>query len=108
MYNFVCTNYVDGDDIVLVGFSRGAFTARSVADMIASVGLLTPEGLDHFYAIFEDYENIGNRSRHTDEYIVPGLPAYNDSHGQAKIEWERLRMQKYKQGLRDVRGMRPR
>lgn len=90
----------------MVGFSRGAFTARSVADMIASVGLLTPEGLDHFYAIFEDYENMGNRSRHADEYLIPGLPAYNDSHGQAKIEWERVRMQKYKQGLRDVRAMR--
>ncbi|KAK4154943.1 DUF2235 domain-containing protein, partial [Chaetomidium leptoderma] len=43
VYNFICTNYVDGDDIILIGFSRGAFTARSVADMVASVGLLTPE-----------------------------------------------------------------
>ncbi|KAK4120254.1 hypothetical protein N657DRAFT_666259 [Parathielavia appendiculata] len=106
VYNFICTNYVDGDDIILIGFSRGAFTARSVADMIASVGLLTPEGLDRFYAIFDDYENMGNRGRDTDEYLVPGLPEYNGSHGQAKIEWEGARMRKYKQGLREMRYTR--
>ena len=103
VYNFICTNYVDGDDIVLVGFSRGAFTARSTADMIASVGLLTPEGLDHFYTIFEDYENMGDKSYRPSQFLIPGLPEYNGSHGQAKIEWERLRMEKYKLGLRDVR-----
>ncbi|KAK3899155.1 hypothetical protein C8A05DRAFT_18372 [Staphylotrichum tortipilum] len=106
VYNFLCTNYVDGDDIMLVGFSRGAFTARSVADMVASVGLLTPEGLDRFYAIFEDYENMGNRSRPLDEFIVSGLAPYNNSHGQAKIEWERARMQQYKKGLREMKYTR--
>ena len=40
IYNYICNNYVDGDEIILTGFSRGAFTARSVADMISSVGLL--------------------------------------------------------------------
>jgi uncharacterized protein (DUF2235 family) len=103
VYNFICTNYVDGDSIILVGFSRGAFTARSVADMIASVGLLTPEGFDYFYAIFEDYETIGKSSRHSDDYLIPGLPEYNGSHGQAKIEWENARMRRYKDGLREVR-----
>ena len=39
IYNYICNNYVDGDEVILTGFSRGAFTARSVADMIASVGL---------------------------------------------------------------------
>jgi hypothetical protein len=102
VYNFICMNYVDGDDIILIGFSRGAFTARSVADMIASVGLLTPQGLDHFYAIFEDYEKMGHTGRHPDDYLVPGLPAYDGSHGQAKIEWEGRRMRMYKQGLREV------
>lgn len=102
VYNFICTNYVDGDSIVLIGFSRGAFTARSVADMVASVGLLTPEGLDNFYAIFDDYENMGNATRHVDEYLIPGLPKYNGSHGQAKIDWEAARMHQYKTALREV------
>ncbi|AEO69738.1 uncharacterized protein THITE_2053906 [Thermothielavioides terrestris NRRL 8126] len=101
VYTFICMNYVDGDDIVLIGFSRGAFTARSVADMIASVGLLTPQGLDHFHTIFEDYENMGSSSRHPDEFLIPGLPDYDGSHGQAKIEWAAARMLKYKLGLRE-------
>ncbi|SPQ26282.1 f2c554e2-bbd5-44f9-9491-0f6b106457e8 [Thermothielavioides terrestris] len=94
VYTFICMNYVDGDDIVLIGFSRGAFTARSVADMIAS-------GLDHFHTIFEDYENMGSSSRHPDEFLIPGLPDYDGSHGQAKIEWAAARMLKYKLGLRE-------
>ncbi|KAK0704424.1 hypothetical protein B0H67DRAFT_499240 [Lasiosphaeris hirsuta] len=102
VYNFICTNYVDGDAIILIGFSRGAFTARSTADMIASVGLLTPEGLDRFYIIFNDYENIGDTTRDTDEYLVPGLSEYDNSHGQAKVEWENRRMMRYKQGLADM------
>lgn len=30
-YSFVVANYEPGDEIILVGFSRGAFTARGVA-----------------------------------------------------------------------------
>jgi len=107
VYNFVCTNYVDGDSIILIGFSRGAFTARSVADMIASIGLLTPEGLDNFYSIFNDYENIGSKTRDTDDFLVPNLPEYNNSQGPAKIEWEERRMRKYKEGLRQVKHICP-
>jgi len=30
-YQFICQNYVPGDEIYLFGFSRGAFTVRSLA-----------------------------------------------------------------------------
>ncbi|PHH50926.1 Uncharacterized protein YEL023C [Ceratocystis fimbriata CBS 114723] len=60
-YAFLCTNYSPGDEIVLLGFSRGAFTARSVAGMVASLGLLTAEGLKDFMPIFKDMENWGNK-----------------------------------------------
>ena len=56
-YGFLVTNYDLGDEIFLLGFSRGAFTARSIAAMINSVGLLTVRGMDDFYAIFKDWEN---------------------------------------------------
>ncbi|KAK3115279.1 hypothetical protein LTR53_005550 [Teratosphaeriaceae sp. CCFEE 6253] len=59
-YAFICNNYEDGDDIVLVGFSRGAFTARSISALIAEVGLLTSKGLDSFYPIYKDWENQVN------------------------------------------------
>ncbi|KAF7196791.1 hypothetical protein HII31_01709 [Pseudocercospora fuligena] len=56
-YGFLANNYEDGDEIFLVGFSRGAFTARSVAGLISSVGLLTKLGMESFYPIFMDWEN---------------------------------------------------
>lgn len=57
-YSYICANYVDGDEIVLLGFSRGAFTARSIAGMIANIGLLTREGMDCFFPIFKDNQNF--------------------------------------------------
>jgi uncharacterized protein (DUF2235 family) len=39
-YTFVSRSYADGDRIVLVGFSRGAYTARALAGLIAARGLL--------------------------------------------------------------------
>jgi len=50
-------NYEDGDEIILVGFSRGAFTARSIGGLISSIGLLTKHGLGAFYPIFKDWEH---------------------------------------------------
>ncbi|KAK3062775.1 hypothetical protein LTS18_003373, partial [Coniosporium uncinatum] len=58
-YSFLVTNYLDGDEIFLLGFSRGAYTARSVGGMISSIGLLTKDAMDDFYDIFSDYENAG-------------------------------------------------
>ena len=40
-YRFLAQNYEPGDEIFIIGFSRGAYTARSVAGMVARVGLLT-------------------------------------------------------------------
>ena len=54
-YSFIATNYMEGDEIYLLGFSRGAFTARSVGGMIGDFGLLTKAGLPFFGEIFEDY-----------------------------------------------------
>lgn len=39
-YRFLMANYESDDKVFLFGFSRGAFTARAVAGMIHSVGLL--------------------------------------------------------------------
>lgn len=39
-YCFIVSNYTPGDEIFLFGFSRGAFTVRSIAGMIRNVGIL--------------------------------------------------------------------
>ena len=44
-YRFLAQNYEPGDEIFIIGFSRGAYTARSVAGMVGRVGLLTKVAL---------------------------------------------------------------
>ena len=44
-YRFIANNYVDGDELFLFGFSRGAYTVRSLAGFIGGVGLLEKEHL---------------------------------------------------------------
>lgn len=43
-YYWLTTTYRDGDQIAVFGFSRGAYTARSLAGMIGSCGLLDTTG----------------------------------------------------------------
>jgi uncharacterized protein (DUF2235 family) len=39
-YAFIVSNYEKGDEIYLFGFSRGAYTARSIAGLIHNLGVL--------------------------------------------------------------------
>jgi hypothetical protein len=78
-YSFVVDNYLYdekdnlGDELYFVGFSRGAFTARSIAGVIATIGVLQKPAMDYFYYIFEDFENAGLKG------YKPKLPgAYKD------------------------------
>jgi len=44
-----------GDEIFFVGFSRGAYTARSIAGLVTNLGLLTKRGMDYFPEVYEEY-----------------------------------------------------
>lgn len=44
-YTFISRHYEAGDNIVVVGFSRGAYTARALAGLIASQGVLAKSHL---------------------------------------------------------------
>ncbi|HEY4079292.1 MAG TPA: DUF2235 domain-containing protein [Burkholderiaceae bacterium] len=45
-YTFISRNYCAGDRIYLVGFSRGAYTARALAGLICSQGLIDATKVD--------------------------------------------------------------
>ena len=47
-YRFLVANYEEGDQIFLFGFSRGAYTARSLGGMIRKCGILRREGVRHY------------------------------------------------------------
>ena len=94
-YSFICQNYNRGDEIFLLGFSRGAFTARSIASLIRAVGLLTSTGLESFYSIFEDWQNQnkkGWKSKYHD-YPWPGHapPVTSEAYQRKMLELELTR-----------------
>jgi hypothetical protein len=43
LYTFLCRNYETGDEVYLFGFSRGAFTVRLLAGLIAKCGVVKTE-----------------------------------------------------------------
>ena len=45
-YRFLVNNYQDGDEVYLLGFSRGAYTARSLVGLIRNCGLVRPSFAD--------------------------------------------------------------
>lgn len=55
-YRWLMENYDDGDEIFLFGFSRGAFTARSLAGLIARCGILSPDAPLSFLQVYERYQ----------------------------------------------------
>ncbi|KAK4619584.1 hypothetical protein CLAFUW4_11517 [Fulvia fulva] len=70
-YLFIATNYVPGDEIFVFGFSRGAFSARSIAAFIGEIGVLTGEGVPYLAEIYRDVKH-----RHNDNYVPknPDVP----------------------------------
>lgn len=69
-YTFISRNYQTGDSIYIVGFSRGAYTARALAGLIASQGLLSnkfPRGDEASYKLgaqaWYQYRKVGAEKR---------------------------------------------
>lgn len=54
-YRFLANNYEPGDEIYLFGFSRGAFTARSLAGFIGRVGLASKARLGTLKVLWDYY-----------------------------------------------------
>jgi uncharacterized protein (DUF2235 family) len=76
-YGFIANNYDAGeddgepDDIFLFGFSRGAFTARSLAGMLGAVGLLEKRDMNRLPEAFDIYRTKPeNRKRHPSYGLV--------------------------------------
>ena len=54
-YRFLVHNYQEGDEIYLFGFSRGAYTVRSLAGMIRNVGVLRKSEAERLQAAYRLY-----------------------------------------------------
>ncbi len=62
MYSFLVLNYEPGDDIFLFGFSRGAYTARSIGGFIRNCGILKPQFI---HLVDKAYELYRDRNKYT-------------------------------------------
>jgi len=89
------------DKIYLLGFSRGAFTARSVGGLIASLGLLTKEAMEYFYYIFEDFENAGKTNYKVK--LMAALPSFKLSKSETNFANVDEYLQDYKAQLMKVK-----
>ena len=68
-YQFLAKNWTPGDEIYIFGFSRGAYTARSIAGLVDHIGILTVDGLPFLSEIFRDVQQEHNnnyRPKHPD------------------------------------------
>ncbi|KAH9837212.1 uncharacterized protein C8Q71DRAFT_757195 [Rhodofomes roseus] len=71
-YSFLAQNYHPGDEIFLFGFSRGAYTARTIASLIGDIGVLDRTEMDHFAEIFV---SLQKRAKSTDPDEIGQLDA---------------------------------
>ncbi len=62
-YLFLCLNYTPGDEIYLFGFSRGAYTVRSLAGLIGCSGLLQRPDISKITEAYNIYRIIDNQER---------------------------------------------
>jgi uncharacterized protein (DUF2235 family) len=58
-YTWLIQNFDDGDDIFIFGFSRGAYTARSLSGLICKCGVIklgAPLSIEQLYARYRIYD----------------------------------------------------
>ncbi|ROS76872.1 DUF2235 domain-containing protein [Cellulomonas sp. PhB143] len=80
-YRVLALNYEPGDEVYVFGFSRGAYTARSIVGMTAAVGLLRPGAVlqnrlrdaERLYRARSD-ANAAERQAFRDEFAYRTLP----------------------------------
>ena len=64
-YQFIFENYQAGDQIYLFGFSRGAFTVRSLSGFIHYFGILPKSRPELIEAAYKIYKNKNKEKRNT-------------------------------------------
>lgn len=77
-YRFLIGNYEFGDELYFFGFSRGAFTVRSIAGMVRKCGILGREYVEHYRDAIDLYRS---EHRPTDETALKFRKDYSVGQG---------------------------
>lgn len=86
-YRFLVNNYAAGDEIFLFGFSRGAYTVRSLAGLVGKIGLL--EKSDQFYipAAYQHYRmRTFDEPQDLEEAVRQGAPRWLPGFVKVRLE----------------------
>jgi uncharacterized protein (DUF2235 family) len=57
-YEHLVSNYTQGDQVYLFGFSRGAYTVRVIAGLLHNYGLLRPEHASEAASVVKAFQNL--------------------------------------------------
>ena len=68
-YTYIAEHYEDGDEIYLFGFSRGAYTARSVAGMIRKCGIVSDTNPRSIRKAYRLYRKAGPKNAPDEPHI---------------------------------------
>ncbi|GEM_PF-743433 len=63
-YRFLANNYVDGDEIFCFGFSRGAYTIRSLCGLLNTTGLIATADLKFLPLAYSYYKKKPAKRKH--------------------------------------------
>jgi uncharacterized protein (DUF2235 family) len=100
-YEFLLRFYAPGDTIYFFGFSRGAYTARFLAEMIDTIGLLSQgneEMIRFAWDTYSEFQQLGGSSATTkgikEDFIKDSIERRYTEH--KPIEFEKTFLQKLK------------
>ena len=77
-YRFIVQNYNPGDELFFFGFSRGAYTVRSLSGLIYNCGILQRQYANRTQEAYDLYKNTEIHPR--DEYSVNYRKKYSVNH----------------------------
>ncbi len=112
-YLFLVSNYQDGDEIYLFGFSRGAYTVRSLSGLIGLAGILAKRDLPRFRDAYQYYRTPPKkRSAELEARLLPDRDDRKqadihflgvwDTVGALGIPFDPLRFMAHRYGFHDV------
>ncbi|MGR8930562.1 MAG: DUF2235 domain-containing protein [Gammaproteobacteria bacterium] len=87
-YQFICSNYFPGDQVYIFGFSRGAYTARSLAGLIYNMGILKREHFDQTVNAYNGYRNRADEWHPTRVASAGGLKGSKAQQFRKAYSWQ--------------------
>ncbi|GAC1389425.1 MAG: DUF2235 domain-containing protein [Ginsengibacter sp.] len=85
-YKFIMWNYKQGDELYLFGFSRGAYTVRSLAGLIRNCGIMKPE---YLHLVMEAYHLYRDRTEltHPDSDMMKSFKTFYGIENETEIKF---------------------